>query len=277
MKKNLLFLAPLFLFACSKHNNTGSNNNGPVSWLSSVSIYNSGTRLTDSILYDPSHRVAQFGQYQFDTTSGPPKVYSWTATFTLPPDTAAPPTSYVYAGAGVPETHQLSYDGQGRITKDTNLVTSGTVMYFSYFNSNIAVKIFFDGSQQDYQLDTLSLTNGNITTSRIHLPNAAHTADSLESSLILGYGGFGNPGYQSGIALAIGPLLYVLQLNTFGSVWDFTSIRAFNSVEDITYGQSSGPTSSIITYTQTGDSKGRLIQSVPYAGSTVGMITFNYY
>src|ERR1700753_919409 len=105
------------------------------------------------------------------------------------------------------------------------------------------------------QLDTLYVSNGNVTDIHVWMPNNAGTADSLEGTLKFGYGGTANPPYHSNIATAIGPLLYVLQVNNYGGPMDPISTHLFTSVSETGGGIPAGIS---INFNTSTDSKGRV-------------------
>lgn len=269
----ILFL--FFAFGCKKSNSPG---NTPASsyYLSSVTDYSPQSRIIDSFTYDSSHRIARFAQYSYDTTSGSPVFYYWTADFTLPANGSAPSSyTYNYRAAGIiNDVHPLSYDGQGRIIKDSSLSGSGFVTHYSYPNNNIASTVLFDGTPLNNQVDTLFMTNGNIGSERDYFPNNAGTADSLEGNVQVGYASIANPGYHAAIAGSVGPLLFTLQFDGNGNFMDFISKNAFNKVTVIGSGLPSGTS---INYNLTTDSKGRLSQLTANLGGITGRVTFNYY
>ena len=270
-------ITPFFLILCvvavwSCHKSNSSNNSSDSGYyLSSATSVTAGSRIVDSFDYDSDHRITQFIQTKYDTTTGTPGTATAVTQFTLTSGTN-PPTGYVYTLNGNAVTHTLSYDNQGRISKDTCPAT-GFVTYYSYPNGNIAATILFDGMAMDNQIDTLYLSGGNTATANTWMPNAAGTADSLEGSLKFGYSGIANPMYHSSITGSIGPLLYALTVNGLGGGMDPVSQKASNSLSG-----PSIPFGLTINFAQTTDSKGRLSTisaSVPGFGSET--VYFNYY
>ncbi len=125
---------------------------------------------------------------------------------------------------------------------------SGFVVYFSYPNGNIATTVLFDGTPQNNQIDTLFISNGNISAAHIYFPNDAGTADSLEAAVKFGYSSNNNPAYHAAISASIGPLLYILQFDGYGGALDPISQKALNSVSGLGDGL---PANTAITYNQT--------------------------
>jgi hypothetical protein len=274
MKKYLLFFLILCVVAIWSCHKSNSSKNSPDSgyYLSSAVSYTAGARVVDSFDYDSAHRIAQFIQTKYDTSTGTPVLTVASTQFTLAAGTT-PPTGYAYSINGNSVVHALSYDNQSRIIKDT-CPTTGFVAYFTYPSGNIAATVLFNGSALDNQLDTLYMSGGNVAMANTWMPNNAGTADSLEGSLKFGYSGLANPMYHSAVTGSIGPLLYLLTVNGLGGGMDPVSQKASNSLSGNIAGLPSGFT---INFSQTTDSKGRLSvlsASVFGIGETV---FFNYY
>jgi hypothetical protein len=226
----------------------------------------------DSFDYDSSHRITQFIQNKYDTTTGTPELTVASTQFSLAAGTN-PPTGYVYSINGNAVVHTLTYDNQNRIIKDTCPVT-GYVAIYSYPNGNIATTVLFNGTAMDNQIDTLYISGGNVATADTWQPNDAGTADSLQGVLKFGYSGLANPMYHSAITNSIGPLLYILTVEGLSGGMDPISQKASNSLSGQIDGLPQGVT---INFSQTTDSKGRLSvlsASVFGIGETV---LFNYY
>ena len=255
MKKMLFFLLILCVITVLSCKKGGSSNNNSQSgyYVSSATSVSSGSSLVDSFVYDSSHRVAGFIQISHDTSTGTPVQTEVSYIFTLP-GSSAPPSAYQYTSPAGTESHTLSYDNQGRIAKDT-CATTGYVAYFSYPNNNIAITVLFDGSPMNNQIDTLYMSNGNITKANTWMPNNAGTADSLQGSLNFGYGSVTNPMYHSTITGSIGPLFYIFTVTGLGGGVDPISAKAQSSLSGKIDGLPSGIT---INFSQTTDSKGRL-------------------
>jgi len=277
MRKLPLFLTALlvlFIYSCKKSNSSNNNNANSNSWLSSVTSWSSPTSVVDSFSYDSSHRVASYQQFEYDTSTGTPISGNWSAIFSLPAGSSAPPSSYTNNLTGVSELHQLYYDGQGRIVKDSSLGSSGWVIYFSYPANEIAITGFWDGTIANSIVDTLFLSNGNIGSAHIYGPNNAGTADSLEQSIKYGFSGTSNPAYHSAITSSVGPLLYILAISGYGGNYDAISQKAYNAISGVGDGLPSGVT---INFTLSDDAQGRLSQqSVNFAG-TEAIISYRYY
>ncbi|HEV2479384.1 MAG TPA: hypothetical protein VGS79_06960 [Puia sp.] len=275
MKKYPLFfliLCVVAVWSCHKSNSSKNPMDSGYYVSSAVSV-SAGARIVDSFDYDSAHRVTQFIQTRYDTTTGTAITAIASAQFTLPAGTN-PPTGYAYTISGNTVIHTLSYDNQGRIIKDT-CPTTGFVSYYSYPNGNIAATILFTGTAQNNQIDTIYLNSGNATTINTWAPNNAGTADSLQGSLKFGYSSIANPMYHASITSSIGPLLYTLAVQGLGGGMDPISQKAPSSFSGTIDGLPPGLT---LNFKQTTDSKGRL--STLFAG-VVGFgsetIYFNYY
>src|SRR6185437_1992430 len=201
MKKWLSFLllpAVLWVASCKKSGSSNKNSNNNA-WLSSVVSLQPQTRVVDSFYYDSSHRITGFHQYEYDSSQGYPAFGEWTVQFAYPAGTASQPSSYLYVAGFSPDIHALTYDAQGRITRDTSVSGTGYVAHYSYPNGNIATTVLFDGTNANNQIDTMFLSNGNVSTLRIYYPNTAGTADSLEGAVNFGFTSLANPAYHADI------------------------------------------------------------------------------
>jgi YD repeat-containing protein len=271
--KRILLCAPVFviiLASCSKTSKSG-NSNTPAFYLSSATTYTPGTTVVDSFSYDSSNHVSQFSQFEYDTVGGTPSLKTWSATFT-PTGTATPPPSYTYTSNSISQTHSLSYDGQGRITRDT-CATTGYVAYYSYPNGNIATTVLFNGSANNNQIDTIFVSNGNASAVHSYVSNSTGTADSLVGSLQFGFSSTANPLYHSALTTSIGPLLYTLQVDNYGGSLDPISVNAFNSVS----GTLDGFSGVTLTFSLINDAVGRLnVMSASLLGNSE-IIYFKYY
>ena len=275
MKKWLpILLLPLIgsVVSCKKSGSSNNNHNNNA-WLSSVVSRQPQTRVIDSFYYDSSHRITGFSQFQYDSSQGSPTFGAWSVRFAYA-GTASQPSSYLYVYGSAADIHALSYDAQGRITRDTSVSGTGYVARYSYPGGNLATTVLFDGTPMNNQIDTLFLSNGNIASLHIYYPNAAGTADSLEGAVNFGFTSLANPAYHANITNSIGPLLYILQLDGYGSSVDPISQQAFNSVGGIGSGLPPGVS---LKYNQTTDSQGRLIELSSPLGPAAGSISFTYY
>lgn len=276
MKKWLLIVllpAAVWVASCKKSgssNNTIKNN----AWLSSVVSLQPQTRVVDSFYYDSSHRLTGFAQYEYDSSQGYPVFGQWTVQFAYPAGTSPQPSEYLYVKGSGPDIHVLTYDAQGRISRDTSASGTGYVAHYSYPNGNIATTVLFDGTPLNNQIDTMFLSNGNVSSLRVYYPNNAGTADSLSGAVNFGFTSLANPAYHADMTNSIGPLLYILQLDGYGSSVDPISQHAFNSVGGSGSGLPAGVT---LKYNQTTDSQGRLIELSSPLGPVAGSISFTYY
>jgi hypothetical protein len=154
MKKYTLFfliLCVVAIWSCHKSNSSKTTDSGY--YLSSTVSATAGTSIVDSFDYDSAHRITQFIQTKYDTTTGTPVMTVASTQFTLAAGTT-PPTGYVYTINGNSLVHILSYDNQGRIAKDTCPTTSFAT-YYSYPNGNIAATVQYGGLPVANMIDTL--------------------------------------------------------------------------------------------------------------------------
>src|SRR6202012_1584018 len=86
--------------------------------LSSVVLTLNGLQIKDSFEYDTSNHIARLLQYDFDSTvTGPPVADSEIIAFTATANGF--PSSYTFKRHGVTTTHQVYYNAQDQIIKDT--------------------------------------------------------------------------------------------------------------------------------------------------------------
>lgn len=160
----------------------------------SIRGYSPQAQNIDSFSYDSGHRIATLAFYDFDTTSGSPIADSQFVQFSFAAN-ATIPNSYTRTDAGFGvynDVHQLSYDAQNRITKDTSVSGSGFVAYFSYPPNQIAISVYFSPGAQNYIIDTMYLNSGDISSIPIYLPNSPGTADSLNAAPVYSYSAYAN-------------------------------------------------------------------------------------
>ena len=170
--------------------------------------------------------------------------------------------------------HILSYDPQNRIIKDTSLSGSGYVTYYSYPDNNIAATVLFEGTTQDNQLDTLFLTNGNISAETVYVSDIPGQPDQQQGDVRFAFAPTANPFYHPAISNSIGPLLTTFEIDGFGGFVDFISKNAFKQLTGI---QQSAPSMISFDYNLTTDSKGRLSQMTASPGASSYMLSFYYY
>lgn len=245
------------LDSCQK---SGTEDNKPaatISYLSSIRSYSPQFQVVDSFKYDDAHRVAVWTSYSYDSTNGIPLTDQLQVAFSFTGNNPVP-ASYTYThalNAPMKGVHQLSYDGQNRIIKDTALNGTGFVTYFSYPGNSIAINLFFSSGYPDKQLDTLFISGGNVIEERLYFMNSSPTTDSLVGAPQFGYSSYANPAYHAEIASTIGPLLHTIALNGFGGYSDFISKNAVNKVGGL---GDEFPQGTTINFNLTADSQGRL-------------------
>ncbi len=271
LKSSAVLIALLLIVSCKK--SSSSNNSSEANaWVSSIQLYAPGTeeRFVDSFTFDGSHRIATYQQFHYDSTYGYPQFATWSAIFSLPAGGSKPPAGYTNDMTGTPESHQLSYDAQGRITEDSSTGASGWVIYFGYPAGKISINAFFNGNVSNSILDTLTMSNGNMVSEVIYQPNTSHTADSLQVTNGQGFSDIANPCYHSALSVSVGPLIHILAIAGYGSDFDPISQKAFNS-QSSTCCHLSPIT---VKYTQYTDSLGRLTQQTDSYGD---LLTFRYF
>jgi hypothetical protein len=272
-----LFLSLALLIGSCKKSGSGNNKPSNSSYLSSASLRSSQTQVIDSFTYDNTHRLIVFAQYKYDTTSGSPVADGLIATFSYTGNSpVADHYTFVQLSSGAnSDVHQLSYDGQNRILKDTSLSGSGYVTYFSYPGNNIVSRLLFDGTASNNQIDTVFLSNGNVSSQHIYYPNNAGTADSLSGSPQYGYSSSLNPLYHSEIVGTTGPLLNLLAYDGYGGFNDFLSPDAINKAWNLGNGL---PVGTVLNFNLIADSKSRVaLITISSIGGGSASITFNYY
>lgn len=289
--KNLIGAFSLLILitaaSCKKHHSSSSASTAASgSYVSSVSSYTAGTgsagsRVVDSFAYDTTtHQVTTFIQYKYDTTSNTPTLDSTIYHFSFSGGSNLPATytqTVLTLTGSTTSLHQLSYDGQNRITKDTSVSGDGFVTYYSYPTNGVVIDILFDGTPgpSNNEIDSFTVSGSNLSGLKAYYPNAELTADSLEGTLTFSYSGSANPFYHSGFSNTIGPLFVTLTTNGFGSEEDFISASETSSVTIYAYGLPSGIT---VPFTIATDSKGRVstVSSSNVLYGT-GIATYNYY
>ena len=255
----------------SCHNNGSSDGGNPVnnSYLASVRTMSTGTLLIDSFSYDDQHRVARFAQYA--TQGGAQGHLTYDFSFS---GTSTLPGSYVYTfNNDAPDTHQLTFDGQGRITKDTTTGGSHFVTYYAYSGNYIICRVLFDGTTTDAQIDTLVVTDGNLTGEKVWGEDGGIWEQ--QGNVTFGHAAAANPAYKADIATSVGPLLFVLSVYNYGGHADYISKAVMNKVSGMADGLPSGG----VNYTISVDGTGRVSAITPTgAGVPAGAKTvFMYY
>ena len=277
MKKFPLYLVVLLvaLNSCKKSN---SGNTTPPSnyYLSSVVAVSPQQRIVDSFYYDSLHRIDTFSQTTYDTTSGSPAFNTWTVQFLYQGSNDFPSWYNFYDQplGGYGDYHLLSYDGNDRISKDTSLSGSGFVTYFAYPGGNIASTTLFEGTQADNQIDTLFISNANISREVIYSPDVPGQPDLLQGDVHFTDASTANPAYHAAMSNSIGPLLFNLSLNNGADFVDFLSRNAFQQIAGT---ESSSPGTVSLSYSLSTDSKGRLATMTSSFGGSTGTITYHYY
>jgi len=239
------------------------------SYLSSVRIITPNSLLIDSFTYNDQNKVARFEQIATDGTD----TATVTVDFHFSGSNPLPDTYSANLNGSSVEPHQLTYDGQGGITKETSTGGSHLVTYYSYSGNYVICKVLFDGTVNNAQFDTLVVTGGNITGEKVW--NVDNGSVEKQGDLILGHATAANPGYKAEVANSVGPLLYVLSIYNFGGYGDYISKGVMNKIGGVAEGLPPGGYS----YNVSTDAKGRVSTLTPVgAGVPAGVKTvFNYY
>lgn len=239
----------LALAACKKNSGGSGSNTQTSGYLASVRIGSPGQLLVDTFSYNPGHHLVRFAEYI--SGSGVSQADSAFFEFAFTNDTTLP-SGYTYRADGITDPHNLYYDANKRIVKDTSLSGTGYVAYYSYPNGNPACTVLFDGTALNNQIDTLYLSGGNISHLKTYFPNDAGTADSLEGNVQYTFGPQANPAYQAGLSESLGHLLYTLSFDTFGGYEDFISKNILQSAVGVGVPG--------INFTATTDASGRVTE-----------------
>jgi len=239
------------------------------SYLASVRIIAPNSLRIDSFSYDDQKRMARFAQYATEGSNSADVIMDFSFSGNNPLPTGFTAT---YDG-GTPAPHQLTFDGQGRIIKDTSTNGSHFVTYYTYSGNYAICKILFDGTTTDAQIDTLIVTDGNLTGIKVWGENGGTWEQ--QGNITYGHATAANPGYKAEIANAVGPLLYVLSVYNYGGYGDYISKAVMNKVT----GQADGLPAGGFSYTVSTDSKGRVSTFTPAGvGAPAGVkTTFTYY
>lgn len=273
-----LFTALSVLAACKKGNSGKNSTPSTPWWLSSATGYAPQQRIVDSFHYDSLHRIDTVTQSIYDSSSGTPKFNNWMVQF-IYQDTLSPsPSWYNYYDiplGGYGDYHLLSYDAQGRISKDTSLSGSGYVTFFAYPNNEIAITTFYEGTPADNMMDTLFLRSGDLWQQTLYLSIVPGQPDQEAGTAAYTGASAANPAYNAAISAAIGPLLFDFTLSTNRAFVDFVSKNAYEALNST---QSCSPFGiSILDFTLTNDDKGRLTRMTTGRGAAPVSIVYTYY
>jgi hypothetical protein len=192
----------------------GTPNPSNGNFVSLIKNTSGGVTTTDSFKYDNSKRLTSIivlnGQ-----TSTTTFTYSGSATF---------PSSYTVENSLVPnnpENHQLWYDGQNRIVKDSTLSggnlggtnsNAGNVTYYSYPSGMIAtLSVGKNGAAGGQVIDTFFLSNGNVVSAHLlSIGAAGDPQGTVSESIQVTYNSIVNPQFHQAVSSTWGPLLTTL-------------------------------------------------------------------
>src|SRR5450432_3416602 len=165
MKKLVLTLGIVtLLFSCKKSSSVLSGQSGLVSSNTSYFPSAQGKTVTN-LQYNTGQQITHFSWYDYDTSGGVANQDSVGYDFTINATTNLP-SSYIMTGwesslsNSYAETHDLFYDGQGRLIKDTTITGQSNpgdsaANYFGYSTNRIIVREY-----SMYAYDTVNLTTG---------------------------------------------------------------------------------------------------------------------
>lgn len=224
MKKLLLiFGVAVILFSCKKSASTLSSQSGLVS--SNTSYFPSAQGKVITYLgYDAGQQITHFSWYDYDTSGGIADLDSVAYDFTINAATNLP-SSYIMTGwesslsNSYVETHNLSYDAQGLLVKDTTITGQANpgdsaADYFSYSANRIIVNQYsmyaydtLDGTTGwgCTAIDTINLVNGNIVDQEEYYQNGPQWLLDYSYN-INGYSNYANPLYNSNFSNSIAAL-----------------------------------------------------------------------
>lgn len=276
-KSQFLFLClPLLIFSCKKNGPSAPAVDATQFYVASVRSYTPSSLGIDSFTYSSSKLLTRYVQYSYDYSTGSTISDSLVFDFVYNGASTVPATyNFSQPSQGTNEVHQLTYDGQNRVTKDLCPARSDFFINYAYPGNNLAAVVQFSASGfLDNQIDTLLFSNGNMSSEQIYFPNAAGTGDSLEGTLHISYSAYGNPIYHPQIGGTIGHLLFILSFDGYQNFVDFNSKKLQNSVTDI----EAGLPPSTLNYNITTDSKGRVSELIsPSYPASAYRITYSYY
>jgi hypothetical protein len=288
MKRMIVFVCAMsLLFSCSKKSSsapsdpTGKNSVtvpvvGPD--LSSVILTLNGLYIKDSFEYDTSHNIARLLQYDFDSTVlGGPVADSEIVAFVITGNNL--PSAYNFTRDLITTTHQLFYNNQNQVIKDT-CSTSGYVAYYTYPAGSISADVLFNGTTADSRVDQLYINNSNNEDStKVYLSGSDGVADSLVTSEVYTFSSYTNPAYYPAISNVAGPLLYVLTQDYIGGGYGSVTIPVTDFISKMskaTTAHYGGALLATVSLATTLDSKGR-VSLITYPSDNLEKIRYTYY
>jgi hypothetical protein len=224
MKRLILALCILsLLFSCKKSSSVLSVQTGLVSSNTSYFTASQG-RVVTTLQYNAAQQIAHFSWYEYDTSGGVANQDSVGYDFAINTTTNLP-SSYTMTGwesslsNSYVETHDLFYDGQGRLVKDTaitgqNNPGDSAANYFSYTANRIIVREYSMYAYDTVNLttgwgcttvDTINLVNGNIVDQEEYDQNGADWILNY-SYTINGFSNYANPLYNQNFSNSIAAL-----------------------------------------------------------------------
>lgn len=258
-----------FIFSSCSHSNSSDGSPVNNSYLSSVRSFLPGVVTIDSFSYDDQHKMARYEQFDEQDAVD----YHFVADFSFSGGNPLPDGYVATLNNGAPDTHQLTFDGQGRIAKDTSLSGSHFVTYFVYSGNYVICRVLFDGTMDNALIDSLKVADGNVTEEIVWV--ADNGALQYQGHMMLGHSAAANPAYKAEIAGSVGPLLSMLSINNYGGYSDYISKSVMNKVN----GDADGLPPGGYSYAVSADGQGRVSVITP-KGSDVpdeARTVFSYY
>lgn len=223
MKKGALILGVICILAACKKN-ASSPTTLSSNLVTAVSYKNAIAHSTVifNLKYTSSQQIVQLGFYSYDTSSGVPSLDTGTISFAVNPSTNLP-SSYTISGRKdidstvYVETHNLTFDNQGRMIKDTmvtgqSLPGDSAASYYFYANNLILCKgysmYYYDSVTLGYgwgptEVDSLTLNNGNLANQVDELQNGTQWV--LDNSyMVNNYSSYANPLYTAQLSASLG-------------------------------------------------------------------------
>jgi hypothetical protein len=269
MKKTILLLGTILgLFSCSKYqpagNNGSSGQQNNSSLVSSFALYSPLSKnLTKyTFAHDANGALIRLSYSSYDTTGGIATLDTGSYNFTIDPTThLASSYTLIWSkpNAGIAsETHELFFDDQRRLIKDT--LISGrtgqgdqTSVYFNYSGNGIVCNGYtmnaYDSANRTYGwgvsgIDSITLTNGNISSQYEYAQSGSSWGMSY-FYVVKNYSSYSNPLFSMDRSSGLGALL-----------------RNYNSLDCVS---KSLPADGMANWTT--DEKGRIVTGIGTDGS----------
>ncbi len=244
MKKLYLLSAFAFiLFSCQKEVTNGSSN-ASSKRLSSFRVYNAPAHSLriDTFFYNSGGYIQRYKSVNYDSTANPMITDSADYNFTFA-NSAAPPTSYTLINLhkGVPiatsESHNLFYDSQNRLLKDTLIFgenISHAAVYYSYTANLVTYEQYSSTTTglEKNEVDSFFISNGNLKTLNTYY---YYPPDVYPFYQDVQFSSYTNPFYNKAVANSLGVLFYKIVEADFISPYMPTSVHATYPPQNLDY------------------------------------------